>query len=519
MMAALLGSAAGAADIHVHGVVTDSVSGLPLEGVLTELRVPRNLIGCIDNAGGPPDLTDATGAYDLHATQWSSLCLDVSADGYVRQQIDMGSHAPDAVLSLERNVSLVPQSRIEVVVRDHQTGLPVAGALVAGRGPTGADGIALLEALEPGEHPICADARAQGYAIACVDLPYAWDVASGTRVTVEPGTQLSLELALRTGAQWAVQLQAQDTGAPVPDGTHLLEVHALTGERLASRHARSTGGSLLMEGIPPGSYHLSVESLDVSFVTTAHPDVPCPADCEFGLATPVEAVAGDTATVQMQVQQQAQVTGRVMDGVAGLPLFGATVTAYVDRSGFFFWDEVTSAISGPDGRYRLTFLHAGAALRFGAIGTQGHGALSWPDVACSGTVCTQGSTVRLPLGLVTTGVDFLLARGAGIGGSVTSSINGLPMPGVTVRIYADSSLRWRGVTDAQGDYLSGHLEPGSYHVIALGGDACASHPDVPCASGMPAEAALSVPHVDTDTLAVDILLDALPTPVFGSGFE
>jgi protocatechuate 3,4-dioxygenase beta subunit len=203
------------------------------------------------------------------------------------------------------------------------------------------------------------------------------------------------------------------TGAPVA-GSAVVLTGALGGGRKSADTLAGEDGGYRFEGLPPGKFQVQARP-------ARHAD-----------SAVVTAVVeeGAEARVDLEVVPGAAVSGLVTEKGSGAALSGVTVTANLHHR--------RNAKTGPDGRYRLEGLPAGA-LYLTAEG---------PDhPAVGGTTTVSGPGAEATL-------NFELARGAVVSGSVTDS-QGAPVPEAEVmavgaparqvKTGADGAFTLRGV--------------------------------------------------------------------------
>ena len=109
-----------------------------------------------------------------------------------------------------------------------------------------------------------------------------------------------------------------------------------------------------------------------------------------------------------------------------------------------------------------------------ADGNQNFQAELYDQQACLG-LCdvTTGSAVAVKTDSTPDPVNFSLARGSQISGSITDSDTGMPLPDITVVIMAENGVPvTSGITDTNGAYVSGTaLPPGKYFAHTINSSA------------------------------------------------
>ncbi|MGZ4737041.1 MAG: carboxypeptidase regulatory-like domain-containing protein [Acidimicrobiia bacterium] len=162
--------------------------------------------------------------------------------------------------------------------------------------------------------------------------------------------------------------------------------------------------------------------------------------------------------VDAQLGTGAKVEGTVT-GSNGDPLGSICVDANVANNGG--WDWIAGSVTAPDGTYSMGPLPATEVRVHFRDCQNGPYADQWYDHQATGNSSTP---VTLAAGEIRQGVDAQLALGVSVSGTVTDE-NGNPIAGISVAVNPinDGSSAW-GQTDAQGNYTTNALPPGTYRV-------------------------------------------------------
>jgi len=230
-------------------------------------------------------------------------------------------------------------------------------------------------------------------------------------------------------------------------------------------------GTYSVGGLSPGSYRAIARS--DPHVNELYDDVPCPGginSCfpERGAAI---AVAGgtDTSGIDFALSPGGSISGTVTEAAGSTPLAGASVGVY-DASGNFIFNDLAAS----DGSYTVTGLPDGSyfvATRF-AFATAPYAHEVWDDLACPGGGGSAGCPIRSgsPVAVTapgdTPGIDFELALGGTIDGTVSEDGSGTPLADVDVELYTASGtfLDWES-TAGDGSYEFEGLHTGSYREV------------------------------------------------------
>ena len=242
-------------------------------------------------------------------------------------------------------------------------------------------------------------------------------------------------------------------------------------------------GSYILE-IDPGP---SVGSSATDLIRILNDGSRCPfAGCDRATAVPVNVPAGSVQTMNFSLNRGGKVEGTVTDAATMMPIDGQGEIAIsiVDASDRVFGGgiidssgQITTADGISPGSY---FVKTGRPFNFQTV-SGGSSLITTPysdqlytGVDCQGLACDLANPSAIPVTItasgVTTGVDFSLALGHRISGTVTAAGSGDPLPNRNVEIYTSSGRRAAlEFTDASGNFTTGGLPDGSYRVVVKDG--------------------------------------------------
>ena len=267
------------------------------------------------------------------------------------------------------------------------------------------------------------------------------DVTSGTALTIEEDLDAVIRIALtRTGSISGV-VTAADTGEPLAGATVAMD---------AGRLALSgPDGTFEMADVPPGIFTVRATAERAGFLDARVDGV---------LVGP----GADTAGVDFQLVRGGTLSGRVSDATTGEALAFASVSALLGGA------VVASATAGFDGTYRIAALTAGDYTV--VADARGRRPEAFEEASCDEEPCVYASATLLTVGAGqdVTGVDFTLASGAGIAGTVVDEATGEPLPASVSLYREDGSLVGFSSTDIDGAYRIDGLAPGIYRLGASG---------------------------------------------------
>ncbi len=390
------------------------------------------------------------------------------------------------------------------------------------------NGAYTLAGLPAGTYYVRTDATGADYADEWFDNVSALDAAipaAAKPIVLLAGSStnaVNFALAVGGGIRGRVT-----TAALAPLSNVWVDVYASDGETWVDSGLSRTTGVYLVTGLPAGTYYARTYAGGSLYADKWYSNVPVTG---IGLptnATPLDVTAGAvTANTDFRLEPGGTVSGRVYNAALGL-LAGVRVEAY---TGAGAW--VAAADSDAAGVYTLPRLTAATYYLRTYSGSANYVDEWYGGVAAgSGGVPAGAVGVVVPGGAVTGAVDFVLARGGVLTGSVRTTAMA-PLAGVSVDAYAaDGAWAVGGTTDAAGAYRIAGLSPGAYRVRTSveGLYADEWYDDVPVFDGELATNAQALTVVSGATNAgIDFVLavggtvsglvtDAVATPLSGVG--
>jgi len=353
--------------------------------------------------------TDASGDFTIKGLSRGEYYIEVSADGYVQEEkIPVSWILKDAVTNI--CIFMEPAARITGKVRDEK-GRPVSGAVVSFKRTstrTGKDGSYALNVKAETADLIVAH---KDFALEVVEL-----------LEVVEGDWRIVNITLKKGC--LLKGRVTSNGKPVSGArVKLIRYWRGFGAMYVYERAITDDNGEYSFHITPGTHYLEVKAAG------------------FGLNhRMLEIPEGLTECVQnFDLVESAVIAGSVVDssgrGLEGVlvELFGgpAPISAVVktEEDGSFIIKDV------PDAVYTLVF-------------------------SKDGYVMEKRKSIRPD----TTGIKVRLIACGSVEGIV--SFDGTPQAGVAVIAWARPDLKFRTLTDEQGNYRIAGLEPGDYTVVA-----------------------------------------------------
>jgi hypothetical protein len=258
------------------------------------------------------------------------------------------------------------------------------------------------------------------------------------------------------------------TGAPLAGGT----VQLCTSSACSSSATNASGAYML--SLAPGTYFAQTSGFNSQgFVNEIHANIPCPGNCDFttliNSGTPVVVTSGGAATVNFALDIGGTVSGVVTDAATGLPVQNVNVSlrTFIGTRNVF----ASGAATNISGVYSITGLAPGTYYAFTASGSTGYTNEVYDNVLCAG-VCSatlagnSGHPIGVTAGATTGAINFALAPGGRISGTVVNAQTSTAIANVTVSAYARIGLSVTFIgsasTNASGVYTIGGLPTGTY---------------------------------------------------------
>ena len=285
-------------------------------------------------------------------------------------------------------------------------------------------------------------------------------VTTGTGVSVTAGATTSgIDFGLAVGGTITGTVTDAGTGAPLADVS--VYVYNASGSFVGSATTNASG-VYTKTGLPTGTYYVRTSN-SLGYVDELYNDLPCPGGtCTVTTGTGVSVTAGATTSgINFGLAVGGTITGTVTDAGTGAPLAGVLVCVY----------NASGSLRGQRRRRTRRGSTRRPACRPARYYVRTSNSLGYIDelynnLPCPGGSCTvtTGTGVSVTAGATTSGIDFGLAVGGTITGTVTDAGTGAPLASVSrARLQRERQLaRARVTTNASGVYTTdgpadGHL--------------------------------------------------------------
>jgi hypothetical protein len=284
-------------------------------------------------------------------------------------------------------------------------------------------------------------------------------VTNGRSVPVtESNTTSGIDFSLQTGGKIEGVITNANTSAPLYNAY----VYVYSNGTSVGYGYTNSQGAYSVGGLATGSYTIRVNMS--GYVTQLYSGVSCPYSCSVGTGTPVSVTApSTTSNINVAMAPSGSISGHVTN---------AGTSAAVPNAYIYIFDGTNTQIgygsTDAQGAYTVTGLPAGPAYARTSVS----GSLNLIDQVYSGIECfrstcapTAGTAISVAAGTTTPNVDFALATGGTITGTVTNAQTGAPVANAYIYPAHSSGMGMSSVsTNAQGVYTVTGLGTGSYYL-------------------------------------------------------
>lgn len=432
------------------GTVTDATTTGPLSGV--SVYIYGSTGSYVTSR-----TTNASGVYSANGLPTGTYYAATSnASGYVNETYNNipcgGSCSPTAGTPIAVtngattpgiDFGLVAGGRISGRVTDTSTGLGLGGvsvriwnaSTVVGTATTDCSGAYVLgPGLLTGTY-YASTSNSLGY------LDEAWDNVPclncnprllGSPIAVTLGaTTGNVNFVLDRGGRIAGSVTSSATAGALANVS--VDILSSTGAYLTSAYTNASGLYTSGSGLPSGTYYARTWN-PLGYVDELYNDVSCPGgSCGVVGGTPISVTVPLTTTgINFALATGGGISGTVTDASTSLPVAGVAVQVY---SATGTW--LTSVSTGGSGGYTTSTGLPSGTYYARTSNSQGYVDELYNDISCPGGNCsvTGGTPISVTAPTTTTGINFALATGGRISGTVTDLSTALPLANVPVRVY------------------------------------------------------------------------------------
>ncbi|MEO8359991.1 MAG: carboxypeptidase regulatory-like domain-containing protein [Vicinamibacteria bacterium] len=485
----------------ISGQVTSSASGLPITGVTVTLfnAAGNSVIGVNTNASGVWAVTTGLAPGTYYARTSNSLGFvnevygNLSDPGSSATTANVLAGTPIAVTggtaTTGIDFALDPGGTISGVVTSSATSLPIFGIFVGIANASGVNmGVVTSNASGawtfgtglPAGNYYARTTSAPGYVAEIYNnVPNPGYTTAQNPLTV--GTPIGVTVGATTGGiNFVLDPGGTISGHVVdPNGDPIVGMSVViynnAGALVTSATTTALGAWTNLAGLPTGTYFVRTPN-SKGYVDEIYNNILSPGSAtsdEIRAGAPIAVTAGsDTSGVNFVLEKGGLISGTVTSSSTGLAVADVNVDIYDGtgrRLSFLApnsagaWTTTTGFPAG---------LYYARTRNFSKYIDQSYNAFTC--VSC--LLPADGSPINVTKGATTSGINFALAPGASIEGTVTASESGAPLSGVSVQVYtAGGGIVTTVPTDATGKYRTATgLPAGTYRLMFSGLDRIAA---------------------------------------------
>jgi len=554
LVAATAGTITGGIDMAldelgaISGRVTDAITGAPLAGV-------KVFVG----KGTVYHRTDATGAYTVSGLASGNYRIRTSNEaGYADEVYDNlpcvtygkekfhpywawpivtcatdGTPVPVHGGQTTSNIDfrLVKGGRITGTVRAADTGAPLANVTVrvyddAGHflvdATTNTSGAySTILSLPGGRYRLETQGTSTHVGEVYDDVgTLSPGLTGGTVVEMKDGLSVAgIDFALAPGGRIAGRLTDAVTTLGIEDVT--IRVFDTAGTLVSTTVSSQLGAYTTWPALPAGAYYVVAvpesRKAGVAYIGEVYPNVYCIACDPVASGTPVTVTTGTTTNgIDFAFDPGGSISGTIRDAVTlqqpgGMSVGIQTADGRVAETVVLSSVDYTTKHGLPTGTYYVRT-------------SNGAGYIDevFDNVPCLDCPAGTGAPVAVAVGATATGIDFTVAHGGRIAGTVTDAGSGKPLSQVLIQILDEvGHVVARTATNSSGNYESMRgLPPGNYRVRTVDArdHANEAYDDIVC-SGCASTTGTLVAVGSGTTSGIDFALEntRVPTPPDSDG--
>jgi 5-hydroxyisourate hydrolase-like protein (transthyretin family) len=470
---------------NITGAVWDAATGAPLSGVTVNVyNASGSSMGSVS--------TNTSGVYSRNGLPTGTYYVRTSNSlGYIDELYD-NLPCPNGSCTVTTgtgvsvtagatrggiNFGLAVGGGISGTVSDAVTGAPLSGVSVyvynasgnyMGSVATNASGVYTKTGLATGTYNLWTY-NTQGYLDELYNnLPCLYGTCSpytaGTGVSVTVGTTTGgINFGLAVGGRISGVVTNAATGAPLSNVSVFF--YNTSGSQIATASTNASGAYTSGTGLPTGTYYVRTSNTQ-GYVDKLYNNIACPGgNCSVTSGTAVSVTAGaTTGGINFGLAAGGYISGTVTDAATGAPLSGVSVYVY-NAAG----SRVSTAYTASSGVYTTSYAVAPGTYYVRTVYSGTYVDEQYDNVPCPYSSCpaTSGTGVPVTAGATTSGINFALAVGGRISGTVTDAVTGTPLASVYAYVYnASGSFVSYGYTNSSGMYTTYYALPtGTYFVV------------------------------------------------------
>jgi hypothetical protein len=271
-------------------------------------------------------------------------------------------------------------------------------------------------------------------------------VTTGTPVAVTAGmTTSAINFALVAGG--TISGTVTDAGTSAPIANVNVQIFNSSGASIGSVNTDGSG-NYNFGGLLSGTYFARTNN-SLGYINEIYNNINCVVNCNVTTGTPITVTAGATTSgINFALVAGGRISGTVTDSATSAPLSGVTVTIF-DSNGF----NVTSVNTDASGNYLTNIGLPSGSYFVRTNNSQGYINEVYNNITCAPCNTLSGTPITVTVGTTTSGINFALAQGGRISGTVTDASTSLPIANTQVQIRNTSdAVVANAQTTASGNY-------------------------------------------------------------------
>ncbi len=289
-------------------------------------------------------------------------------------------------------------------------------------------------------------------------------VTAGTPIAVTADAATGgIDFALDPGGG-RISGTVTDSLTPTGLSAVTVDIYDATGNRVTGGHPDASGSYTTQGGLPAGTYYARTAN-SIGYLDELYDDLPCVSgDCDITTGTGILVGAGAmTSGIDFALDPGGGVSGTVTDTSRAVGVSNVRVSIY-DGGG----NSVADVWTDGGGNYITAEILRPGSFYAATENSQGYFDELYDNLPCTGGCDpTTGAPIAVA-GSMRTGINFALATGGAISGTVTDGATAAAVSGVRVDIFdAGGNIVTWGSTDGYGNYTTGGgLATGTYFAVS-----------------------------------------------------
>jgi hypothetical protein len=290
------------------------------------------------------------------------------------------------------------------------------------------------------------------------------NVTTGIPVFITAGLITpGINFALNTGGRISGTITDASTSAPI-DAVDV-DIFDSSGVFVTTASTDASGNYQTDSVLNTGTYY-AITFNGSSYLDELYNNIRCPG-CDVTTGTPISVTAGaTTSAINFALTLGGRIAGTITDAATSNPISGVNVQIF-SSNGLFAAQAVTNAT----GNYVITTGLTTGTYFARTVNSQGYVNELYDNITCLTCNPATGTPISVTEGAITSGINFALALGGKISGTVTNALNAAPLQNVNLRIYNSLGVQVAAAnSNASGIYtVTTGLTTGTYYVRAFSG--------------------------------------------------